>query len=324
MSASTTDKITDVRNGGRPVTASVNTGRTAGANVLVCDALTNWPTLSKVHGVTYQKDANNDPVPGTQLDFSAVVSGNSLVSFTVLDGTDTGNAVNDAVQMLPTASWGQDLSDALNNEHSRTGTHKAITATSISTTAGATLGTDLSVAGNATVTGNITVTGNADFKANSLLKGDMEKPHVGGLLFAAATGRVFNNIQNTVTYDTAYTGTTGITANTTNHTLTIARDGLYQISMHFQCIDVATSNYITWLNVTRGAFSFYLRRQDQAIQVGQGDTWSFTLPLLAGDVLLQQDYSGSGGTRFGASAAGGTLFETNLIMGYGMMVAEIR
>jgi surface antigen len=36
--------------------------------------------------------------------------------------------------MLPTASWGQDLSDALLEEHSRTGTHTDVTATSITVT----------------------------------------------------------------------------------------------------------------------------------------------------------------------------------------------
>lgn len=125
MAASTTDKITDVRNAARPNSARVSTGRSALGTTLSCDSLTGWPTASKVHGVTYQIDSNSSPVAGTQLDFYAIRSGNDLTSFTVVDGTDTGNAVNDVVEMLPTAAWGQDLADALSQVHERTGLLKA-------------------------------------------------------------------------------------------------------------------------------------------------------------------------------------------------------
>lgn len=124
MAASTSDKITDTRNAARPVSARVSTARTAGDTILVCNGLTGWPTASKVHGVTYQIDTNSNPVEGTQIDFTAIVSGSNLASFTVVDGTDNGNAINDVVEMLPTAAWGQDLSDALMASHDRDGTLK--------------------------------------------------------------------------------------------------------------------------------------------------------------------------------------------------------
>lgn len=124
MAASTSDKITDTRNAARPVSARVSTARTAGDTILVCNGLSGWPTASKVHGVTYQIDTNSNPVEGTQIDFSAIVSGSNLASFTVVDGTDNGNAINDVVEMLPTAAWGQDLSDALMASHDRDGTLK--------------------------------------------------------------------------------------------------------------------------------------------------------------------------------------------------------
>lgn len=134
MAASTSDKITDVRNAARPVSTTVASPRTGGGTSLTCGSLTGWPTVSKVHGVTYQIDSNSNPVAGTQLDFSAIASGSSLTQFTVVDGTDTGNAIGDIVEMLPTAAWAQDLADALTAQHTRTGSHIGISNTQGMTT----------------------------------------------------------------------------------------------------------------------------------------------------------------------------------------------
>jgi hypothetical protein len=121
--ANSSDKITDVRNAARPNSARVSTVRTSGATTLQCDNLVGWPTASKVHFVTYQIDSNSNPVSGTQLDCSGIVSGNNIGTLTVIDGTDNGNSVGDVVEMLPTAAWGQDLADALTVGHTRTGAH---------------------------------------------------------------------------------------------------------------------------------------------------------------------------------------------------------
>lgn len=107
--------------------------RASGGTTLACDDLIGWPTASKVHFVTYQVDTNSDPLPATQLDCSGIVSGNTINSFTVIDGTDSGNSVGDVVEMLPTSAWGQDLADAVSAEHSRTGTHSPALITSRST-----------------------------------------------------------------------------------------------------------------------------------------------------------------------------------------------
>lgn len=121
--ADTTDKITDVRNGARPISARVTVARAAGGTELSCNALTGWATASKVHFVTYQIDANSNPIAGTQLDCYGIVSGATITNFTVIDGTDGGNSIGDVVEMLPTAAWGQDLADALTTEHDRLGVH---------------------------------------------------------------------------------------------------------------------------------------------------------------------------------------------------------
>jgi len=123
--ADTTDKITDVRNGARPTSARVTEAREAAGVVLHCNNLTGWPIDSKVHFVTYQIDTNNDPIEGTQLDGSGIVSDNDITQVDIIDGIDGGNAIGDVVEMLPTAAWGQDLADALTLEHDRTGAHSA-------------------------------------------------------------------------------------------------------------------------------------------------------------------------------------------------------
>lgn len=122
--ASLTDKITDVRNGSRPGTATVTVARSIAGTVLSCNDLSGWPTDSKVHFVTYQIDTNNDPIAGTQLDCSGIVSGSTITQLTVHDGTDGGSSIGDIVEMLPTAMWAQDLADALTESHERDGTLK--------------------------------------------------------------------------------------------------------------------------------------------------------------------------------------------------------
>lgn len=131
MSASTNDKITDVRNGSRPNTATVTTARSINGTNLACNDLSGWPTASKIHFVIYQIDTNSNPVAGTQLDCSGIVSGNTITQLSVLDGTDGGSAIGDVVEMLPTASWAQDLSDALIAGHERDGSHSAAGAASV-------------------------------------------------------------------------------------------------------------------------------------------------------------------------------------------------
>ena len=125
MSASTSDKITDVRNASRPNTARVTTARDIGVTNLACNDLSGWPTASKVHFVTYQLDTNSNPIAGTQLDCSGIVVSNTITNMEIIDGTDGGNSIGDVVEMLPTAAWAQDLADALTADHERTGAHKA-------------------------------------------------------------------------------------------------------------------------------------------------------------------------------------------------------
>lgn len=130
MSAGSTNKFTDTFNSANPNVAKVTSSRTALATTLSCDNLAGWPTVSKVHFSTYQIDTNNAVVPGTQIDWEGVVSGNNIGTLVRKAGaTDAGNAVGDIVEMNPTGSWGHDLYSGLTTEHNQDGTHSAISLT---------------------------------------------------------------------------------------------------------------------------------------------------------------------------------------------------
>jgi hypothetical protein len=113
MSANIGDKLTNVSSGSRPVSTTVSTLRNSGATTLACADLTGWATDTPVHFVTYQIDGQGDIVAGTQADWKGIVSGTNINSLTLTGGTDSGNAVGDIVELLPTAGYGSDLFDAL-------------------------------------------------------------------------------------------------------------------------------------------------------------------------------------------------------------------
>lgn len=125
MSASITDKITNTGNGTRPVSTTVQTLRSSGITTLACNDLTGWPTNTAVHFVTYKVDGQGKVVAGSQTDWKGIVSGTSISNLTVTGGTDNGNAVNDIVEILPTAAWGKDLTDALSTTLNQDGTIKS-------------------------------------------------------------------------------------------------------------------------------------------------------------------------------------------------------
>lgn len=133
--ASISDKITEVQNGGRPISTTVAGTRSSGSTTLSCAALTNWPTNTAVHFATYQVDTQNVKIASSQTDWKGTVSGTSIENLTVYGGTDNGNSFGDIVEMMPTGGWAQDLAEALEAGHTTTGVHKAFSESNIVTTA---------------------------------------------------------------------------------------------------------------------------------------------------------------------------------------------
>lgn len=280
--ASTADKITDTRNGTRPVTASVTTGRTAGDNSLVCDNLTGWPTASKIHFVTYQIDTNSNPVVGTQLDCSGIVAGNTVTSLVVEDGNDLGNAINDKVEMLPTSKWGQDLADAATEEHDRTGKHTDVNAATVD------------VSGEATVGGTLTANG----PLIGINPSKFPNPYKFSV-YRAAPWTSANDLATPLIMDTKLYDT-GANFDTTTGRFTAPIDGFYQFNACFR-VQIGSGN----------AFAAYLLKNGVTVNLGTGavngnvqfdcsGSVSVSLKLVAGDYVQPGFYGSLGTGRVGS------------------------
>jgi hypothetical protein len=96
--------------------------------------LTNWPTDTAVHLITYQKKTDGTMDRDTLCLWKGIVSGTTIGTLTLKGGTDAGNSVGDFVEMAPTSTYAQDLYDGLTQEHNTDGTHGDITTSSITST----------------------------------------------------------------------------------------------------------------------------------------------------------------------------------------------
>lgn len=295
------DRITDVRNAARPNSARVATARTIGSQTLACDNLVGWPTASKVHFVTYQIDTNGNPIAGTQIDCSGIVSANSITQIVVIDGNDGGNSVGDVVEMLPTAAWGQDLADALTNQHSRTGTHEGVT-----NTGGMTTDTLIVTSGTTLPAGDIT---NADLAGSitsskiigidkSILTTDSNPYKFSAYRSAAWTpGNAAVVPFDAELFDT--NNNFDITTNKGRYTVPVT--GFYQLNA---CVS------LTQTGGNPGIQSYIVKNGTTTVAYGistlcVAGSWTYTMPvasllsLVAGDYLEVYVYSSSLGGQTG-------------------------
>lgn len=163
------------------------------------------------------------------------------------------------------------------------------------------------------------------YGAGSVTKPALEKPHYGAFYFSNVTGWVLTNSEVTIPWtDSDTTNNVGISVTTgSNANMVIARDGIYEITTTYTCIDVQTNNFITWLFTVDSGVTASFRTTDATIFVGTGIMFRWTLPLTAGTELFFQAYSGSGGTRLGTDSSG-TYTTMQKIMRHGAVVAEVR
>jgi hypothetical protein len=122
--SSINDKLTATYNSQNPEVATVSSARSIGGTSLSATSLNGWPT-GTVHFITYKKTAAGLIDKTTQCDWKAIVSGTTLGTLTLKNGTDSGNDVGDFIEMAPTAPWGQDLYDGLTQTLNVDGTLKS-------------------------------------------------------------------------------------------------------------------------------------------------------------------------------------------------------
>ena len=125
--ASVSDKITKVKDGSNPNVARVVTPRPANSDTLSVDSLTGWTEDTAVHFMTYRVDSTGKVVPGSQRDWKGMANKatGQIISLQIQNNAiDDGNLVGDIVQAGPTASWAQDLAEAMLESHKSDGSLK--------------------------------------------------------------------------------------------------------------------------------------------------------------------------------------------------------
>jgi len=125
--ASVSDKITKVKDGSNPNVARVVTPRPANSDTLSVDSLTGWTEDTAMHFMTYRVDATGKVVPGSQRDWKGMANkaAGQIISLQIQNNAiDDGNLVGDIVQAGPTASWAQDLAEAILESHNSDGSLK--------------------------------------------------------------------------------------------------------------------------------------------------------------------------------------------------------
>ena len=125
--ASVSDKITKVKDGSNPNVARVVTPRPANSDTLSVDSLTGWTEDTAVHFMTYRVDSTGKVVPGSQKDWKGMANKatGQIISLEIQNNAiDDGNLVGDIVQAGPTASWAQDLAEAMLESHNSDGSLK--------------------------------------------------------------------------------------------------------------------------------------------------------------------------------------------------------
>lgn len=126
--ANINDKITKTRDGLiNPVVTRVTGPRSAGNLTLQVDSLIGWPEDTAVNFSTYRVDGDGKKQAGSQIDWKAIanVATSQLTNLKRVGGAvDDGNVLGDYVQAGPTASWSNDLAEALLVSHNTDGTLK--------------------------------------------------------------------------------------------------------------------------------------------------------------------------------------------------------
>ena len=114
--ASIEDKITRVMDGSYPNVAHVISPRAAGSDTLMTDGLSGWSTETAMNFITYRADSAGNVIEGTVRDWIGVANkaNSSIINLKLLAGPeDDGSNVGDIVQPCASASWADNMAQAL-------------------------------------------------------------------------------------------------------------------------------------------------------------------------------------------------------------------
>ena len=225
MSANTTDNLTLVAPE-TSVTYMTGSGKGLGATSFTINSGAGWPTSTGFIVAVRTVDANGNEIPGTYTEWAATYAGGTVtINATPVIGSDQVYTAGTTTQVyIPVSSvaWNR-LINALLNQHNQDGSHAAITATSLVTSGGATIGGSVTIAGQASVTpvvitSNSTITPSAQIYDVTALAASAT---INVPSFSPANGMALiirikdNGTPHTLTFATGYSNVSGITTPTT-------------------------------------------------------------------------------------------------------------
>ena len=104
-----TDKFHKASNGTRAEATTLTAQKALGASSISTAALNGWATDTPVDFQLYTVDTQNNIVPGSQSDWTGIVSGTTITQLQLTGGSDDIYPIGTIVVCLPTANWADSL-----------------------------------------------------------------------------------------------------------------------------------------------------------------------------------------------------------------------
>lgn len=120
-----TDKFHKASNGTRAEATTLTAQKALAASSITVAALNGWATDTPVDFQLYNTDTSNNIIPGSQSDWTGIVSGTTITQIQLTGGSDDIYPIGAIVVCLPTANWADSLVEGILISHDQDGTLKA-------------------------------------------------------------------------------------------------------------------------------------------------------------------------------------------------------
>lgn len=267
MAANLNDKIRKV--GASTVTTLSAPGKALGAISLTVGSTTNYPTDTGIIIAIRQVDTSGELIAGTYTEWKALVSsGTSLtIDATPVYGSDQVYPAASTTQVyIPVSSFASnEQADAFLAEHSQTGTHGAITATSLSANTVSSDTISEQTAGAGVIVDGFAIKDSVPKNWNGWINPDETWTYVSASTFTVPgdqTAKYTKGTRLKWTQTTVKYGVVVSSAYTSLTTVTIAVNTDYTIAN-----DAITNNYYSYMASPQGYPMFFTTSATEKISV---------------------------------------------------------
>jgi len=108
-----TDKFHKASNGTRAEATTLTAQKALGASSISTAALNGWATDTPVDFQLYTTDTSGNIVPGSQSDWTGIVSGTTITQLILTGGSDSIYPIGTIVVCLPTANWADSMVEGI-------------------------------------------------------------------------------------------------------------------------------------------------------------------------------------------------------------------